>query len=596
VDPIVGMLIIGFLLRGGWDHVKQNYRQSRAQHVNEAGKTRPGGTLPSRHRRAAARRHVIGYWGREVSHGFPVTRTGLQAAWLAHKTTADHHRARREEARTTALETRASVLRGMPEHRQRQADAQAELDAIEAQLADWARVDPPPQGKRAVQEAADEVAARRAKRRQTGGKCPGCGTPDGYPCLPGCRGVPSPPAPEPDDYWAGVRGDGTRTPINWQRDSDGREYAEIPAGVGYDSIMETARQHGALERHTGRLYRGASIDPDTGQIAWPARPAVIDTPVRLRSAEDSDWLRPGEPRCEGCGGRGGVAGGTCPACRGFGSAPADPASPEAKPGTICGACGNPGTTEDPVLATAGGYDIHRSHATEQTEAYQDALSRMRRQENEPGPDAARNPQPIDLGIREAENNRQLQTWTVSGPADESPASPTATQGASVTAGDMKTESSRKPWWRGMTEEEYETEFQRRAAKYPRYIPLGRRSTITSPTITGGTQVTADTNYTTVQTAANGQAASAENAAAEVARQRAEAERIAEEMQAADVDGATLSAQMDHVDRLRHAESALSGVPESATVVTSGLQQRHGGLKEAHDNAPVRAADRTFYEE
>jgi hypothetical protein len=109
-------------------------------------------------------------------------------------------------------------------------------------------------------------------------------------------------------------------------------------------------------------------------------------------------------------------------------------------------------------------------------------------------------------------------------------------------------------------------------------------------------VTADTNYTTVLTNAKLAADQAEQDAVAASQRLQLAQQHAEEMQAAEVDPATLSSQMDLVDRLQAAEQAAKETGEHAQAVYDGLQQRHGGLKEAHDSAPVRAAQREFYEE
>ena len=104
------------------------------------------------------------------------------------------------------------------------------------------------------------------------------------------------------------------------------------------------------------------------------------------------------------------------------------------------------------------------------------------------------------------------------------------------------------------------------------------------------------SYTTTQTAANNQAAAADYAAADIRSQRAAAEQILEEMQSANVDAGSLSDQADHVARLRAAEQAVTQITESGAQVSSGLQQRHGGIKEAHDDAPVKAAESGWYED
>lgn len=108
-------------------------------------------------------------------------------------------------------------------------------------------------------------------------------------------------------------------------------------------------------------------------------------------------------------------------------------------------------------------------------------------------------------------------------------------------------------------------------------------------------MTADTNYTTVLTNAKKAADDAEQDAVAAAKRRQVAQQHAEEMQAAEVDGATLSSQMELVERLQAAEQAAKETGEHAMAVYSGLQQRHGGLHDAHVEAPVRAAKREFYE-
>jgi hypothetical protein len=122
----------------------------------------------------------------------------------------------------------------------------------------------------------------------------------------------------------------------------------------------------------------ASPEPAAAAPAGTAEPPVPEPaapgPLPAVHPDDSDWLRPGEPRCELCRGTGRNDAGTdaCPACRGFGSAPPDPFAPRAAPGTICGACGRPGSPGDPVLDDVGG-PVHYSHALEQLAAYRAAL-------------------------------------------------------------------------------------------------------------------------------------------------------------------------------------------------------------------------------
>jgi hypothetical protein len=143
------------------------------------------------------------------------------------------------------------------------------------------------------------------------------------------------------------------------------------------------RHHKALAVHAARHGKRGSIAAArmagnggrsvTSRLTSWAGPRWAD-----RHPADSDWLRPGEKRCEGCDGSGRNKAGTaqCPACRGWGSAPPDPDAPEAAPGTVCTACGRPASPDDPVLADGGG-PVHRSHAVDQQASYTAALDRLR---------------------------------------------------------------------------------------------------------------------------------------------------------------------------------------------------------------------------
>lgn len=133
----------------------------------------------------------------------------------------------------------------------------------------------------------------------------------------------------------------------------------------------------------------------------------------------------------------------------------------------------------------------------------------------------------------------------------------------------------------------------------------------------------DSNYRADVAAATAQAAQAdadvtaiqrlrsqlEQDLADITARKEQATAAADNMQAQDVDPGTLSEQMDLVDALTRAETALAAMTESmelaekevtaagdcAEAVKSGLERRHSGLAEAHEEAPVRAAERTYYE-
>ena len=384
---LVAVLLIGFLIRGAMEHSKGDRARSRDQRVKEVAKTFPKGALPKSRQRSAARHAAAGWWAREIRHGFPVHRTGWHAAWLAHQTVADHHKARREEARTTALETRASVLKGMPEHKQRQAEAQAELDKIEEELAAQQAKGSPATGKSAVESAADEVARKREQRVMVTDRCPSCGAYDGYDHLAGCDRT-APPLPA----------DGVT--LLTARSKSGRPVNAV-TGEPEDTVAVYGKED------LDRRLAAAADDPDIEVTSRPPR------------------------------------------------------------------------TEDPDL-----------------------------------PDASRNPQPI--------------------------------------------------------------------------------TTTASPTTQGAPMSSAETTYRQVLQYTDDLMAGTERVAVQLGKDVTVAMQVAEDLQGAEADGATISAQMELADRVRTAEASLRAVEEQAGVVKNALQQ-HSGLQEAHDNAPVRAANRDFYQ-
>ena len=137
--------------------------------------------------------------------------------------------------------------------------------------------------------------------------------------------------------------------------------------------------------------------------------------------------------------------------------------------------------------------------------------------------------------------------------------------------------------------------QRRATKTNYPLPAG--GVQPDPSTNGGPVAThTDGSYTETVTTARQQATLADYTGADVAAQRKEAERIYEEMQAAGVDAASLAAQADLVARLHAAEDALKGVTEQGEAVGAGVTQRHGGMKEAVDDAPVGPAELDWYKD
>jgi hypothetical protein len=139
-----------------------------------------------------------------------------------------------------------------------------------------------------------------------------------------------------------------------------------PAGrTGRQAVQEAADAvvlHPDFPRRDDWVPDDEPGDPDDESATsdLPGDPYPVRDDAR---PDDSDHLRPGQKRCPQCGGSGAGPAGACSYCRGWGSADPDPDAPLAAPGTICGACGHPGTDADPVL-TEGGENFHRSHAVD----------------------------------------------------------------------------------------------------------------------------------------------------------------------------------------------------------------------------------------
>ena len=106
--------------------------------------------------------------------------------------------------------------------------------------------------------------------------------------------------------------------------------------------------------------------------------------------------------------------------------------------------------------------------------------------------------------------------------------------------------------------------------------------------------TADVTYDGVLASMTAEKASAEGRAAEQQQAGRQASAASEHMQSLDVDPATLSAMADHLDAHDAAVKAQQRVQETAEAVEAALKRGHAGLAQAHQDAPVQAADRQFY--
>lgn len=111
---------------------------------------------------------------------------------------------------------------------------------------------------------------------------------------------------------------------------------------------------------------------------------------------------------------------------------------------------------------------------------------------------------------------------------------------------------------------------------------------------GGTPVS-DVTYDGVITSMSAAVARAEGSAAEQQQAGQQASAMADQAQGLGVDPATLSAMADHLDAHDAATRALRRVQETAEAVEAALKRGHAGLAEAHQAAPVQAADREFYQ-
>lgn len=104
-------------------------------------------------------------------------------------------------------------------------------------------------------------------------------------------------------------------------------------------------------------------------------------------------------------------------------------------------------------------------------------------------------------------------------------------------------------------------------------------------------------------------AAAEANAAQVAAAKTQAHLSADEMQALEMDAATLGAMADYLEVLDRAETAHRDaeeasararaenvrVQEAALNVAATMKRGHAALAAAHQEAPVDAADKAFYQ-
>jgi hypothetical protein len=486
VDIVAILFLVGITLAGkaAWDHAWSSYGRSRDARVKQAGKRAAPKGLGKAQRRSAVRRHAFGYWARETAHGFPAARTGWHAGWLGHKAAVDQQRAIREEKRTTHLETRLGFLKAIPEHRKRQAGAQAEIDKV---LAEQAAAGKPAKGRRGVKAAAATVTPLTRS--------------DGTPVWGPPAGTPWPAAPVTPSERGGTAPAGGQPPV-----------APVPP-LPADTV--TPRGEGA---------------------------------AHLRAPVPDPRLNPGQRRRD---------------ANGLGNA--------------CAACGNQGTAGDPLTVgpTTDGFRIHQSHVTDPASAFHDPTAIE-------STDFGRGPWVLTARSRSGQvlnalSGGAMASATVWDRADLVRRI-TAAEGngdLAIAVHNVHGASVYRP---------HPTDAAPAGAPAPAgHQPAGR------------TPPVAETNYRAVIKQAQDFAGLAEQDMATVTKRRTAAEQAAEMMQQLDVDSKSLDEQMQLVERLAEAEKAFAAVQDAAASVVSGLKSRHGGIADAHESAPVRAAERPFYE-
>jgi hypothetical protein len=106
----------------------------------------------------------------------------------------------------------------------------------------------------------------------------------------------------------------------------------------------------------------------------------------------------------------------------------------------------------------------------------------------------------------------------------------------------------------------------------------------------------EVTYDGVQREMSAAAAAAENQAAAAEAAAKAAANTAEQMQALEMDPATLGAMADHLDAHEAMKAAAARVQETAETTQTTLARGHSGLSAAHKEAPVDAAAKPFYQE
>ena len=145
------LVAIGAVIHRTWEHARADYRATRDKQEKAREKEIGTSPLPPGEKRAMGRRHRTGWWTSEISHGFPVIRTGWHTGWLAHRTAAERTRMARDSELLEHLKTRASLVAGAAGYR-------AERDRLTALIDEAVAADPPGRPtRRGIREKAGAV-------------------------------------------------------------------------------------------------------------------------------------------------------------------------------------------------------------------------------------------------------------------------------------------------------------------------------------------------------------------------------------------------------------------------------------------------------
>ena len=258
---LVGLLFIIAL----WDigktavkHARDDYGKSKAGKVKKAEKEAAPASLTPPQRKTLVRRHATGYWLSEILHGFPVTREGWRAGWIAHRTARAEERARVVDEQGRHADAQESLAGRIREHRRRQAEVLGRAER-EREAGGEATAPPLP----------SETVGQEHQPQAPSEPAPGPAKPDP---VPDAAFVP--PADPPAN---GTNGNGSKPPAT--------EGGHMPTGTSssgdttYTSVLADAKAaHAQSDEDTSAIKQrmDAAYAAADEMTAANVDPAVID--------------------------------------------------------------------------------------------------------------------------------------------------------------------------------------------------------------------------------------------------------------------------------------------------------------------------------